>query len=67
MEILKKYIIDFYRTHDKSISLNFYDVMKDLDMSKDNLDVLLRGLIHDGFIRSVQDADNVTYEFCLNQ
>lgn len=67
METLKQYIIDFYKTHDKNISINFYDVMEDLNMSKDNLDLLLRSLIHDGFIRSVQDADNVAYYFCLNQ
>lgn len=67
MGVLKQYIIDFYKTHDKNVCLNFYDVMKDLHMSKDELDIMLRSLIRDGFINNVQYADNVAYEFCLNQ
>ena len=67
MEALKNYILDFYKTHDKYISICFYDVMDDLKIPKDELDVMLRNLIQDGFIYSVQDADDVAYEFCLNQ
>ena len=67
MEALKNYILDFYKTHDKYISICFYDVMDDLKIPKDELDVMLRNLIQDGFIHSVQDADDVAYEFCLKQ
>lgn len=63
MEALKNYILDFYKTHDKYISICFYDVMDDLKIPKDELDVMLRNLIQDGFIYSVQDADDVAYEF----
>ena len=66
MEALKNYILDFYKTHDKYI-ICFYDVMDDLKIPKDELDVMLRNLIQDGFIYSVQDADDVAYEFCLKQ
>ena len=67
MEALKNYILDFYKNHDKYISICFYDVMDDLKIPKDELDVMLRNLIQDGFIYSVQDADDVAYEFCLKQ
>ena len=67
MEALKNYILDFYKTHDKYISICFYDVMDDLKIPKDELDVMLRNLSQDGFIYSVQDADDVAYEFCLKQ
>ena len=67
MEALKNYILDFYKTHDNYISICFYDVMDDLKIPKDELDVMLRNLIQDGFIYSVQDADDVAYEFCLKQ
>lgn len=67
MEALKNYILDFYKTHDKYISICFYDVMDDLKIPKDELDVMLRNLIQDGFIYSVQDADDVAYGFCLKQ
>ena len=67
MEALKNYILDFYKTPDKYISICFYDVMDDLKIPKDELDVMLRNLIQDGFIYSVQDADDVAYEFCLKQ
>lgn len=67
MEALKNYILDFYKTHDKYISICFYDVMDDFKIPKDELDVMLRNLIQDGFIYSVQDADDVAYEFCLKQ
>lgn len=67
IEELKNYILDFYKTHDKYISICFYDVMDDLKIPKDELDVMLRNLIQDGFIYSVQDADDVAYEFCLKQ
>ena len=67
MEALNNYILDFYKTHDKYISICFYDVMDDLKIPKDELDVMLRNLIQDGFIYSVQDADDVAYEFCLKQ
>lgn len=67
MEALKNYILDFYKTHDKYISICFYDVMDDLKIPKDELDVMLRNLIQDDFIYSVQDADDVAYEFCLKQ
>ena len=67
MEALKNYILDFYKTHDKYISICFYDVMDDLKIPKDELDVMLRNLIQDGFIDSVQDADDVAYEFCIKQ
>ena len=67
MEAFKNYILDFYKTHDKYISICFYDVMDDLKIPKDELDVMLRNLIQDGFIYSVQDADDVAYEFCLKQ
>lgn len=67
MEALKNYILDFYKTHDKYISICFYDVIDDLKIPKDELDVMLRNLIQDGFIYSVQDADDVAYEFCLKQ
>ena len=67
MEALKNYILDFYKAHDKYISICFYDVMDDLKIPKDELDVMLRNLIQDGFIYSVQDADDVAYEFCLKQ
>ena len=67
MEALKNYILDFYKTHDKYISICFYDVMDDLKIPKDELDVMLRNLIQDGFIYSVQDADEVAYEFWLKQ
>ena len=67
MEALKNYILDFYKTHDKYISICFYDVMDDLKIPKDELDVMLRNLIQDGFIYSVQDADDVAYESCLKQ
>jgi hypothetical protein len=67
MEALKNYILDFYKTHGKYISICFYDVMDDLKIPKDELDVMLRNLIQDGFIYSVQDADDVAYEFCLKQ
>lgn len=67
MEALKNYILDFYKTHDKYISICFYDVMDDLKIPKDELDVMLWNLIQDGFIYSVQDADDVAYEFCLKQ
>ena len=67
MEALMNYILIFYKTHDKYISICFYDVMDDLKIPKDELDVMLRNLIQDGFIYSVQDADDVAYEFCLKQ
>ena len=67
MEALKNYILDFYKTHDKYISICFYDVMDDLKIPKDELDVMLRNLIQDGFIYSVQDSYDVSYEFCLKQ
>ena len=67
MEALKNYILDFYKTHDKYISICFYDLMDDLKIPKDQLDVMLINLIQDGFIYSVQDADDVAYEFCLKQ
>lgn len=35
MEALKNYILDFYKTHDKYISICFYDVMDDLKIPKD--------------------------------
>lgn len=66
MDALKSYIIDFYKTHDKNVSINFYDVMNDLNVSKSELDTLVRTLIKQNFIRSTRDADNVAYNFCLN-
>lgn len=66
MDALKSYIIDFYKTHDKNVSINFYDVMNDLNMSKSELDTLVKSLIKQNFIHSTYDSDNVAYTFCLN-
>ena len=67
MEKLKQYIINFYETHDKYISLNFYTVSDELNIDENALNTMLHALILDKFIICTQFADNVPYCFRLNQ
>ncbi len=66
MEILKRYILNFYKTHDKHASMNFENVMKDLQIDRrEDLNTFLLALIDQGFIECTFTADNVVYTFCL--
>ncbi len=66
MENLKRYILNFYKTHDRSASLNFENTMKDLQFdSRKDLNTFLLALIDQGFIECTFAADNVVFQFRL--
>lgn len=66
MEMLKQYILNFYRTHDRDASLNFEDTMKALQFdSREDLNTFLMDLINQGFIECTFAADNVIFSFRL--
>jgi len=65
LDKVKNCIIEFYKTNDKNIYMNFDYVVKNTGLSESNVDKALRQLIDKGFIKDVQYADDVPVNFTI--
>lgn len=62
---VKKCIIEFYRSNDKNIAMDFNYVVKSTGLSESDVDKALRQLLHAGFIKNPLFANNVPINFTI--
>ena len=62
---VKKCIIEFYKTSDKDIYMDFDYVVKNTGLSESDVNKALRQLIDKGFVKDAQYADDVPVSFTI--
>lgn len=65
MNNVKKCIIEFYKTNDKDICMDFDYVVKNTGLSEPDVDKALRQLIDKGFVKNVLYADDLPVNFTI--
>ena len=65
LDKVKKCIIEFYKTNDKDIYMDFDYVVKSTGLSESDVDKALRQLIDKGFVKNAQYADDLPVNFTI--